>query len=474
MNIDNYQLPLHNPWWEASYNIDHDIKLVELADAKYKYEHPLLAEFPLRKDAVLTLRGPRRIGKTTLLKQIVRKLINNKTPRKLVFYYPCDRIVNFNELFFLLQNYIQEKRVETDKRLYLFLDEISFVAKWQRAVKSLADSGLLAKTTLLITGSNALDLKVSSERLPGRTGKYFNPDKLYLPLSFHDYFKLLNPDWSGKLTYQDNPKLKKYFSDYLLIGGFPHVINEYYNKNVVLPETYATYIKWIEGDIHKAGKSIENAYKLLAAIHQSLTSRTSFTKLAKKTALASQKTVQEYLELFELIFVIYKTDHFSLEQKRSSARKNKKFYFLDSFIHNAIIAKENGFLEDAFSYSKKHLLAGEQINHRIEEAVGANLSVLFDKFYHGIYGKNNLEIDFVGFTKGKYNLFEVKNSDSINLRPYKEILRKTKSYENLTLTSKSVEATADEIIVKPVHKFLAESIFAAKPARRTAGDAAGA
>ncbi len=347
METDNYQLPLHNPWWDESFNIKHDIKLIELAEFKYKYEHPLLKEFPIKKDVILTLRGPRRIGKTTLVKQIIEKLIGYNILRNCIFYFPCDRVENFNELFQILQNYIEEARVGSGKRIYVFLDEISFVPEWQRAIKSLADSGFLKGVTLLITGSNSLDLRVSSERLPGRTGKYFNPDKLYLPLNFYEFYKLLNPGWDEKPHYKNNAKLKKYFNDYLLVGGFPGVINEYYEKKLILPETYATYIKWIEGDIHKFGKSLENAYKVFKEIYKSLGSKTSYTNLAKNSALASQKTAQEYIELFEMIFVIYKVGFFSLEQKKDDYKKNKKFYFLDPFIHNAILAKENGFLDDA-------------------------------------------------------------------------------------------------------------------------------
>lgn len=459
VNIDNYQLPLHNPWWEESFNIERDIKLLELAGLKYKYQHPLLKEFPIKKDAVLTLRGPRRIGKTTLIKQIVQKLINNNIPRDHIFYFPCDRIVDFNELFFLTQNYIDEKRVESDKRLFLFLDEISFVNQWQRAVKSLADLNLLHKTTLLITGSNAWDLKVSSERLPGRTGKYFETDKLFLPLTFYDFYKLINPDWNGRFHFQDTPKLKKHFKDYLLIGGFPNAINEYYEKKLILPETYATYIKWIEGDIHKAGKTLDNAYKLFKEIDKSLASRISFTNLAKNAVLASQKTVQEYIELFEMIFVLYKTDYFSLEQKKSDFKKNKKFFFLDPFIHNAILAKENGFLDDAFNYSKNVLLTGNNLNRRVEEIIGSNLHRLFDKFYYGNYGKDNLEVDFVGFTKGAYKLFEVKYSDSFDTNSYQEILLNTKGYQNIKVISKSLEKQEGKLSIIPVCKFLTSSIF---------------
>jgi len=450
---------LHNPWWEESFDIEHDIKLLELSKLKYKYEHPLLSEFPIKEDVVLTLRGPRRIGKTTLIKQIIRKLIKNKIQRSNVFYLPCDRIIDFNELFFVLQSYIEEKKVESSKRLFLFLDEISFVTEWQRSIKSLADSGFLKNTTLLITGSNFLDLKTSSERLPGRTGKYFEANKLYLPLNFYQFYELLNPDWDGNFYYKNTPKLKKYFKDYLLVGGFPNVINEFYSKNRISPETYETYIKWIDGDIYKSGKSLDNAYKLFREINKSLTSKTSYTNFAKKASLVSQRTVQDYIELFEMIFVSYKAEYFSIEQRKSDFKKNKKFYFLDPFIHNAVIAKENGFLDDAFNYSKNVLLAESKLNERVEEVVGASLRRLFSKFYYGSYGKKGLEVDFVGFKKGVYKLFEVKYGNFFKLSSYKEILENTKDYKGMMIMSKALEKQEGEIEIMPVYKFLSQEMF---------------
>ena len=125
MNYDNYQLPFHNPWWEDSFNIDHEPKLKSLAELKFQFFHPFISEFPQDQDVVFTLRGPRRIGKTTLLKQLVKKLISAKHERRNIFYFPCDRITDFNELYYLLQQFIFEKRVEGSARIFLFIDDVN-------------------------------------------------------------------------------------------------------------------------------------------------------------------------------------------------------------------------------------------------------------------------------------------------------------------------------------------------------------
>lgn len=453
MNIDNYQLPLHNPWWEENFIILNDIKLKELQKQKYKYLHPLLWEFPQKKDAFFTVRGPRQIGKTTLLKQIIQKLIAEKIQPQNILYFPCDSLKEFNELTRLLQEYIEAKRVETKNKLYLFLDEISYVPQWQRAIKFLADTGFLKNTVCVITGSNCLDLIKSSERLPGRTGELFDSDRLFLPLNFKEYYQLVNPNWDAKFHYQEIPKLKKYFKDYLLTGGFPSTINEFYEKNYLSPKTYETYTRWIEGDLEHEGKSLKNAYALFKEIHQKLASRLSFTEIAKNTGIVSQKTVQEYLEIFERLFIIFRCDYFSLEQRKIDIKKNKKIYFSDPFIHNALIAKENGFLEDAFNYSKNVLLSNPYLDFRFEETIGINLYQRYTKFFYANYGKNNLEIDFAGFTKGKYDLFEVKRGD-LTTAGYEKMMAVITQYKKLQIISSGQKITKPKVNVIPYYEFL--------------------
>jgi hypothetical protein len=53
----------------------------------------------------------------------------------------------------------------------LFIDEITAVAGWQKAIKRLADRGVLRKVLLITTGSKAGDIQREAELLPGRKGK---------------------------------------------------------------------------------------------------------------------------------------------------------------------------------------------------------------------------------------------------------------------------------------------------------------
>ena len=68
-----------------------------------------------------------------------------------------------------------------------FLDEITLIKDWQYALKKIIDLGWGEKTSFLLTGSSTVDLRKGAERLPGRRGKVYQPDKVLLPMSFREF-----------------------------------------------------------------------------------------------------------------------------------------------------------------------------------------------------------------------------------------------------------------------------------------------
>ena len=151
--------PLYNPWWETPEAIKSDIKIREFDAQKFQFRHPFLKTFPTNLDAVLTLRGPRRIGKTTLVKLIIKNLLLDlRIPPENIFFYSCDQVTDFKELSTILGEYLSFIRPRSKERVFIFLDEISFVKEWQRAIKTLADTGQLQNVTCLLTGSSTIAL----------------------------------------------------------------------------------------------------------------------------------------------------------------------------------------------------------------------------------------------------------------------------------------------------------------------------
>lgn len=401
----------HNPWWRRPEFILEDNFITELERQKYPFYHPLYENFPLNKDGILTLRGPRRIGKTTLLKLLIKRLLlEKKRGKENVFFFPCDTVSDYKELEEVLRSYLDYIRPKSKERLFIFLDEISFVKEWQRAIKFLVDTQRLKQTLVLLTGSNILDIKYSSERLPGRRGEVFPWDINFLPLDFHQFLKLRKPELVEaplELSLALLPKFRRFFNDYLLCGGFPVTINEYYQKGYLATQTYEIFLAWIEGDLHKVGKSEVSAWQILTRLFLHLTTPVSFYKITQEAGIGSHLTTQDYLEIFEKMFLVFSLPYFSLEQKQVFFRKNHKFYFLDPFIFNCLKAKVEGFSQNAFAYMSNFVKEPKNRPALVENALSSHLKRKFPSLFFGRSSKEK-EIDFVGFAEKKHSYFEVK------------------------------------------------------------------
>lgn len=411
----------HNPWWRRPEFILDDNFIVEFSQQKYAFYHPLYQSLAVDKDGVLTLRGPRRIGKTTLFKLLIKRLLlKDRIDKENVFFFPADTLRDYKELEEVLVLYLNYIRAKTDKRLFIFLDEISFVSDWQRTIKLLVDSGKLKNTLCLITGSNILDFKYSLERLPGRRGEIFPWDITFLPLSFNQFVGLVEPKLLSQplsLSLPLLPKFQKLFYDYLHCGGFPVVISEYFSKGYLATPTYEIFLAWVEGDLHRVGKNERTFYQILSQVFSHLTTPLSLYKLSKEAGVSSHVTVAEYLEIAEKMFLLFRLSYFSLEEKKVYLRKNSKIYLADPFIFNCLKAKVEGFSQSAFSHSQRFVDRLETRPTLVENAAAFHLQRIFPSLYFG-RGSKDKEIDFVGFKEGKFAFFEIKYQKKVRAEEF--------------------------------------------------------
>lgn len=457
--IDKSQLQSHNPWWIRPELILEDNKILEFENQKFQWQPKIFEREELNKDAIFTLRGPRQVGKTTFIKLLIKKLLlKDKLEKEAIFYFACDRITDFNELYNLIESYLDFIRPRTNKRIFIFLDEISFVKDWQRAIKQLKDQGKLKKAVLILTGSNALDLKYSSERMLGRRGQISKLDRKILPLDFKEYLELIQKDLiklsSQELSQLHLPKLKKLFEDYLLTGGFIANINEFHQKKYISPIRFEIYSSWIEGDLHKVGKSEKILLKLSEQIEKHLTSSASFYKLAKETGLASYATIEDYVDILEKMFVLLRLDYFDISQRKPDYKKNHKLYFSDSFVLYALLSKAKGFLDNPFNFAKREFITREKQSIWSELSVVSLFSRLYAQIYYGKIGDK--EIDLVAREQGKYIFCEIKYQEKVNLQDFNWADQTISKKEKLIIITKQDFEIEKNRILLPREVFLAK------------------
>jgi len=284
----------------------------------------------LKLDKVISVIGVRRSGKSTILKQIVKKLIEkNMRENTLIVNFEDRRWLKL-DLEFLNKVYdAYQEIIKPRGKPYIFLDEIQKVEKWERFVRSLNER---KEANILITGSSSeLMSKELSSLLTGRTLEIE-----IFPLSFKEFLKF------KKLRIKDErdmafnaAEIRSLFIEYLEFGGFPEIV-------LVDDKRYKREILWQYFD-DIIGKdvierfNIRNSRKIEILAKYYLTNISSphtFNSISRflKIPVETISRYSNYLEISRLISFL-KRFSFSLKEQENSPRK---VYSIDIGLSNAI------------------------------------------------------------------------------------------------------------------------------------------
>ncbi len=486
-----------NPWWKKREAIVQDKHLTKLEKSRIKWQPRIKYKFDLDKDIVYTLRGPRQIGKTTLLKIIINELLNKVDPR-LVLYYTCDLINNPQELVDVLEYYLESIKPKEKGRAFIFLDEISSVKEWQKVIKYLSDTNKLKDITIILTGSHTLDIKKAYERLPGRRGDLgFNntPDKILLPMKFAEYVETIDKELEDLISKLDMRKheirkellekimdgnipdkinellfyrkdIERLFENYLITGGVPLAVDEYIRTDKISEGVYRTYIDSVLGDLTLWNKKETYLRQILRRIFDCIGNPVSWNSLINNTEISSHNTAAEYVDALKGIFVLYYIRFYDINKKMPLYQKNKKIYPLDPFFYHALNAWISG--RDPFEESIRSLNDPGRKGILIESIVGSHLirlafllskqKQLFDYEQALFYWKKDREIDFIMKVSDDLVLpIEVKyqpkiaRSDRYSIIDFKK--SSNKDIIGIILSKDTIEAK-NNIITLPVWLFL--------------------
>jgi hypothetical protein len=394
-----------NPWWIAKEKIEEDVNIEKIAGVKFQWEPRVLDTFNLEKDVIYTLRGSRQVGKTTSIKLLIKRLLKNNKKEN-IFYFTCNNVDTYHDIIDIIRIY--RDWLEQGERKFIFIDEITFVPNWTKAVKHLADIGHLRNCTMVLTGSNAHDLKYEIERMPGRRGEDPDLDKILFPVSFREYVSFIAPriidSFSTIDTAQKNypfhqKELSKYLENYLLTGGYIQAINSFAANGKVSTDIYLQYLSWTLGDLAKMGKRELFSRQILNQVILCLSSNIGYDTIAKKTSIESHLTVGEYIDLMESNFIIKVLYQIDMNRGIAASRKSKKIYFQDPFLFWVFLGYTLG-LPDYFlaSYTR---IKDEIIKSKlIENAILTNLMRLentttWSNVVFFFRTANQVEVDFV-------------------------------------------------------------------------------
>ncbi len=197
-----------NHWWIRK-EVDPELAL------PFKRDNYQDIERGLGKKFILALVGLRRVGKTTTLYQLIKKLIEDKVKVASILFFSFDEVkAGLDEV---LETYKEiHKKDFREEKIYIFLDEIQKCANWENELKKYYD--LYPKLKFIISGSESLFIrKKTKETLAGRIFE-FN----LAPFSFKEYLRF-NGVKKEELKYET--KIKPFFSAFVEKGGFPETFS---------------------------------------------------------------------------------------------------------------------------------------------------------------------------------------------------------------------------------------------------------
>ena len=328
----------------------------------------------LKKGKVNLMYGPRRVGKTSLIKQLLKDIT------KKVFLGDGDdiqlrKILSSNDktrILSALQDYD-----------YIFIDEAQRISDIAWGLKILVDN--LPKTIIIASGSSSFQL--SSQVGAPLTGRSIT--SMLFPVSAIE----LKQQFGGMHIIQN-------LENYLVYGMYPEILNTGNSKDKIsyLFELRNSYLL---KDILEL-ENIRNAdklYDLLRLIAFQIGNEVSLNELGNALELAKQ-TVSRYLDLLEKAFIIKKIGGFS-RNLRKEVTKTNRYYFFDNGIRNAII---NNFNMVETRNDIGMLWENFMVMERIKK-----------QHYHEIYSNNYFwrtydqkEVDFVEEREGKLFGYEFK------------------------------------------------------------------
>ena len=359
-------------------------------------------------DFIKVITGVRRSGKSTLLLMFKDYLLNNNIDENNIIHINFesaryDEIKNYKDLYQYVKSRIKKNKV------YLLLDEVQNIEKWEKAINSFkVDFNI----DIYITGSNAYLL--SSELSTLLSGRYIEI-KMY-PLSFKEYLKFNN---------YDNNNLEDKFNEYLKYGGLPAITSIKGNDSLVLSYLNDIYNSIVKKDIVDRNniKDIALLENIIKYLSNNIGSPVSSTKISdylnsnKIVEKSNHQTIDNYLNMLEKSFIMYKANRTDIKSK-ALLKTLGKYYIADTGIRNIILGFRN--------IDEGHLLENVVYLELLRRGYKVNI------------GKTNeYEVDFVAENPHNIKYYQVTQTlanDDVKKREIRSLEMIDDNYEKIILT----------------------------------------
>lgn len=298
-------------------------KLDELAAEPFIFTMDFgLAQLPVDPGLIM-VRGARQYGKSTWLQAQIRKTVETYG-RGSAFYLNGDELRDGQALSEAIRLLLPLYAVDTPVRR-LFIDEITAVKDWTRALKALLDSGELRRILLVTTGSKAADLRHGAERLPGRKGKLARTTYIFTPLPFAEFKRVCGAALPAEHV----------LPAYLLAGGSPPACAAV-TATGRIPDYIVEMVRdWIYGEFAAGGRSRSMLLGVLECLYRFAGTPVGQSKLAREAGLANNTVAAGYIEALSDLMCVAPSLAWDAGLQRSNRRRPCKFHMTNLLVSTA-------------------------------------------------------------------------------------------------------------------------------------------
>ena len=332
---------------------------------------------------VVVVYGPRRVGKTTLIRRYVQQ-------------HDADALLVSGEDIavreYLESQSLAKLRAFVGSRRTLIVDEAQYVRQIGLNLKLLADH--VEGLRIVATGSSSFDLaEQTGEPLTGR-----KLTLLMLPLS---QLELQNIETAHETRAQLETRL--------IYGSYPEVVlmESDEDRQLYLKELIASYlfkdILQLEGVRHA-----DKLLRLLQLIAFQVGQEASMAELGAQLGM-NKNTVNRYLDLLQKAYVLYSRLGFSRNLRKEIA-KSRRYYFYDNGIRNGLINNFNGLAQrDDTGALWENYVQVERLKYNLYTGR------LAESYFWRTYDRQ--EIDLIEEWGGRIDAAEMKWSPRSKARP---------------------------------------------------------
>ena len=335
-------------------------------------------------DFIKIITGIRRCGKSSLMKLMIRYLLENNVKEEQIIQ------INFESIEFkkmtveILYDYVKNN-LPKNKKAYLFFDEIQKISEWQDAINSFRVD---FECDIYITGSNAFLLSGEyATYLAGRSIEI----KVY-PLSFtefidfHGYKIIEKKNLIGGITKKveningESYEIKELFEAYMTFGGMPSLTEvdlEIDKALTILDGIYSSVVirDILEREKQKGRRQVTDSSllrKIIMILADNIGNNTSINSISN--ILLNEKlidtkpavqTVQSYVSTLLEAYIFYEIKRFDIKGKEY-LKTLGKYYIVDIGLRNYLL----GFRNRDIGHSIENIVYFELLRRGYDVAIG--------------------------------------------------------------------------------------------------------